>query len=85
MCWIREHSNSWIKALTWEPDSCGNFLAILNYAATCSTKEAPVHHNVKQAIVDATEKDTSLMFRTLRNTARVFKNKVLSVADLPLS
>lgn len=40
------------------------------------TKEAPIHQNVKQAIVDGTEKDTALMFRTLGNTARVFKNKV---------
>jgi NAD(P)H-dependent flavin oxidoreductase YrpB (nitropropane dioxygenase family) len=40
------------------------------------TEEAPIHRNVKQAIVDATEKDTALMFRTLKNTARVFKNKV---------
>lgn len=40
------------------------------------TREAPVHDNVKNAIVAATEKDTALMFRTLHNTARVFKNKV---------
>ncbi|KAI9088897.1 hypothetical protein DFS34DRAFT_639817 [Phlyctochytrium arcticum] len=40
------------------------------------TVEAPVHQSVKQAIVNATERDTSLMFRTLHNTARVFKNKV---------
>ena len=40
------------------------------------TKESPIHQNIKQSIVDASEKDTSLMFRTLHNTARVFKNKV---------
>ncbi|KAJ3073186.1 hypothetical protein HK102_006057 [Quaeritorhiza haematococci] len=40
------------------------------------TKEAPVHDNVKEAIVKASERDTALMFRTLHNTARVFKNKV---------
>jgi NADH:quinone reductase (non-electrogenic) len=48
------------------------------------TKESPIHENIKQAIVDATEKDTALMFRTMHNTARylellrprVFKNKV---------
>ncbi|KAJ3136661.1 hypothetical protein HDU89_002271 [Geranomyces variabilis] len=40
------------------------------------TKEAPIHQSVKEAIVAATEKDTALMFRTMHNTARVFKNKV---------
>ena len=41
-----------------------------------ATKEAPVHENMKQAMVDASERDTTLIFRTLRNTARVFKNAV---------
>ncbi|KAJ8327462.1 hypothetical protein QVD99_007998 [Batrachochytrium dendrobatidis] len=40
------------------------------------TVESPIHHNIKEAIVAATERDTALMFRTLHNTARVFKNKV---------
>ncbi len=40
------------------------------------TKEAPIHQNVKQRMVDATELDTALIYRTLRNTARVFKNNV---------
>ena len=40
------------------------------------TVESPIHQNIKEAIVKATERDTSLMFRTLHNTARVFKNKV---------
>jgi nitronate monooxygenase len=40
------------------------------------TVESPIHENIKKAIVDATEKDTSLMFRTMHNTARVFKNQV---------
>lgn len=40
------------------------------------TKEAPIHEKVKQAMVDASELDTSLIYRTLRNTARVFKNSV---------
>ncbi|WP_349828566.1 NAD(P)H-dependent flavin oxidoreductase [Brevibacterium litoralis] len=39
-----------------------------------ATAEAPVHENVKQAIVDGTELDTILNFRPLRNTARVRKN-----------
>ncbi|HYM29882.1 MAG TPA: nitronate monooxygenase family protein [Candidatus Cybelea sp.] len=41
-----------------------------------ATKEAPIHPNVKQKLVDATERDTSLIFRTLRNTSRVFKNSI---------
>lgn len=41
-----------------------------------ATKEAPVHENMKQAMVDANETDTTLMFRTLNNTARVFKNDI---------
>ena len=41
-----------------------------------ATQEAPVHDNVKQAMVDADERQTTLIFRTLNNTARVFKNKV---------
>jgi nitronate monooxygenase len=40
------------------------------------TVESPIHQKVKETIVNSTEKDTSLMFRTLHNTARVFKNKV---------
>jgi nitronate monooxygenase len=40
-----------------------------------ATKEAPVHDNVKQAILDATELDTRLVMRALRNTERVLKNK----------
>jgi len=39
-----------------------------------ATREAPVHDNVKQAIVAATELDTRLIMRTLRNTERVLKN-----------
>ncbi len=42
----------------------------------CVTQEAPIHENVKQALVEATERDTRLIFRSLRNTARVFKNAV---------
>ena len=41
-----------------------------------ATQEAPVHEKIKQAMVDADERDTALIFRTLNNTARVFKNKV---------
>ena len=40
-----------------------------------ATKEAPVHANVKRAVVEATELDTVLVMRALRNTERVLKNK----------
>ena len=39
-----------------------------------ATKEAPVHENVKQAIVQANELDTRLVMRPLRNTERVLTN-----------
>jgi nitronate monooxygenase len=39
-----------------------------------ATKEAPVHDNVKQAIVAASELDTRLVMRPLRNTERVLVN-----------
>jgi NAD(P)H-dependent flavin oxidoreductase YrpB (nitropropane dioxygenase family) len=39
-----------------------------------ATKEAPIHDNVKQAIVAATELDTRLIMRPLRNTERVLDN-----------
>ena len=42
------------------------------------TKEAPIHDNIKQALVAAGERDTNLMFRTMHNTARVFKNAISS-------
>jgi len=39
-----------------------------------ATKEAPIHENVKQAIVAASELDTRLVMRSLRNTERVLTN-----------
>ena len=39
-----------------------------------ATKEAPVHENVKAAIVAASELDTRLVMRSLRNTERVMTN-----------
>ena len=39
-----------------------------------ATKEAPVHENVKQALLNATELDTRLVMRPLRNTERVLNN-----------
>ncbi|WDF74362.1 NAD(P)H-dependent flavin oxidoreductase [Novosphingobium sp. KACC 22771] len=38
------------------------------------TKEAPIHDAIKQAVVGASERDTRLIFRKFRNTARVFAN-----------
>ena len=42
-----------------------------------ATQEAPVHENVKQAIVKATELDTRLVMRPLRNTERVLNNSAV--------
>src|SRR6201994_1865978 len=39
-----------------------------------ATKEAPVHQKVKQALVDASELDTRLIMRAIRNTERVLDN-----------
>jgi NADH:quinone reductase (non-electrogenic) len=39
-----------------------------------ATTEAPVHQNVKDAIVKASELDTRLIMRSLRNTERVLNN-----------
>ncbi|MGH7000302.1 MAG: NAD(P)H-dependent flavin oxidoreductase, partial [Stellaceae bacterium] len=43
-----------------------------------ATKEAPIHDAIKQKLVQSDERQTALIFRTMRNTARVHKN---SVAD----
>lgn len=42
-----------------------------------ATQEAPVHENVKQAIVAASELDTRLVMRSLRNTERVMTNEAV--------
>lgn len=39
-----------------------------------ATKDAPIHDNVKQAILEADELQTKLIMRNLRNTERVMKN-----------
>ncbi|MDP6977299.1 MAG: nitronate monooxygenase family protein [Myxococcota bacterium] len=41
-----------------------------------ATQEAGVHENMKNKLVESSERDTALIFRTMRNTARVFKNEV---------
>ena len=38
--------------------------------------DSPIHYRIKEKIVEATEQDTIHIFRTMNNTARVFKNKV---------
>lgn len=42
----------------------------------CATVEAPIHPRAKQYLVDNDERNTNLIFRSLRNTARVGKNSV---------
>lgn len=41
-----------------------------------ATKEAPIHDKVKQRLVEAGERETALIFRTLRNTSRIAKNAI---------
>ena len=41
-----------------------------------ATKEAAIHDKIKSQMVENDERDTELIFRTLRNTARVARNKV---------
>ncbi|ETO11298.1 hypothetical protein RFI_26081 [Reticulomyxa filosa] len=40
-----------------------------------ATVEAPIHQNIKEALVKGTERDTTHVMRSLKNTERVFKNK----------
>lgn len=42
-----------------------------------ATKEAPVHDGLKQALVDADERSTKLVMRTLRNTERVIHTETV--------
>ena len=42
----------------------------------CATREAPIHENVKRLIVSNDERATNLIFRKLKNTARVGRNSV---------
>ena len=41
-----------------------------------ATKECPLHQNVKDKLVSASELDTTLINRNARNTSRVFKNSI---------
>ena len=40
------------------------------------TQEAPIHENIKQKIVEMDETQTRLIFRSYRNTARVYDNEI---------
>lgn len=40
-----------------------------------ATTEAPIHDNIKQALVDGDEHSTALIMRSMRNTERVYRNK----------
>lgn len=42
----------------------------------CATKEAPIHERVKQAYIDNSERDTDVLFRPFRNSARVGRNAI---------
>lgn len=42
----------------------------------CATEEAPIHSSVKQAYVANSERDTDLLFRPFRNSARVARNAI---------
>ena len=44
------------------------------------TVEAPIHHKVKEAIVEAQETDTELVLRRWKNTSRLFANKIAKEA-----
>ncbi|RIK88127.1 MAG: nitronate monooxygenase [Hyphomicrobiales bacterium] len=52
-----------------------------------ATRESPVHDNIKRRIVEADERQTALILRSLRNTSRVHRNsvaeKVLEVERKP--
>ncbi|KNC86220.1 hypothetical protein SARC_01630 [Sphaeroforma arctica JP610] len=43
-----------------------------------ATVEAPIHDSIKQALVNGSNNDTTLVMRSLRNTERVFKNKTVT-------
>jgi NADH:quinone reductase (non-electrogenic) len=42
----------------------------------CATREAPLHENFKQALVENDERATDLLFRSYRNTARFARNAI---------
>lgn len=46
-----------------------------------ATKEAPMHDNIKKRLVEATENDTMLIERSLKNTIRVLRNKQAELVE----
>lgn len=42
----------------------------------CATREAPIHHRIKEMLVNRSESETRLIFRSLRNTGRVLQNSI---------
>ena len=42
----------------------------------CATREAPIHDHIKRALLDASERDTRLIFRSRKNTARVLRTAI---------
>jgi NADH:quinone reductase (non-electrogenic) len=40
------------------------------------TRESPIHDRIKEAIVAGSERDTKVIFKPFRNTARVFRNAI---------
>lgn len=47
------------------------------------TREAPIHEGIKQKVVEMDENQTRLIFRSYKNTARVYRNSVADkVAEL---
>jgi NADH:quinone reductase (non-electrogenic) len=51
----------------------------------CATVEAPIHQNIKAFLVQNDERHTDLIFRSLRNTARVGRNSVSQEVNRILS
>ena len=41
-----------------------------------ATREAPIHENIKHQLLEHDERKTALIFRTLKNTSRIFRNSV---------
>ncbi|KAI8092256.1 2-nitropropane dioxygenase [Gilbertella persicaria] len=46
------------------------------------TQEAPVHPLIKQKMVEADERSTTLVYRPFRNTARIYKNEIAMQVNL---
>ena len=74
-------------SLQWVLDSCAQSKGEIEMHAshlhlftvclfTVSHSRSPIHQNIKEQIVKSSELDTVHIFRTLHNTARVYKNKV---------